>query len=679
MSESRVDALYAAFTDPIAVLRAGDVEKLCQVKGIGPAVAQRLCEKYRDSADNDYAYGMLLQYGLTTGAIDRIVAALGGPDAAVELVTKNPYALIRLVPGYGWGRADAIALAQGYSRGSRERCLAYALYLLDSVAYNDGSSRMHIDDLLTAIVRECDPAPRSDIADWIRELTLMDDEFEEQYCNGTLRQDLGAPIFVYSPSDRAIGLVRLRRVEYRIREELKRLKTATPVRSAFDEQECNRIIAECESRQGYQYTYEQRKAIKMILSSNVCVLTGGSGCGKSSTLTPLVQIFAQYGMRAAQCALSGRAASLLTEYTGLEGKTIHRLLGYQADLECFSHTAKNPLPVDVVMLDETSMVGEELFLSLITAMRSGTKLVMLGDIQQLPPLAVGNILGDCIRSGFIPTTTLTKIHRQALRSGIVTEAAKVSSGVPLMKNTFAGEEVRGELNDFHLVGSAEIPVVHMGALREYERLMREKHLSPDDIQIIVPTRIKGVNSCRVFNEEIQAIVNPPAPNRPSIKTTVVDGRQTFEVTFRQGDRIIITKNNYHAKTPHNGETAVFNGNLGHITKVTPDSLWLKMYDGETVVYGRTEWNQLALAYAITCHKCQGSQAPYVIVVLDNSAFTMLTREWLYTAITRAQKYCTLIGQPAAINTATRTSDLRVKDTWLYEDLNTLYREEIGLQ
>ena len=676
MSEARVKALYETLDDPIAALRSGNIAALCKVRGIGESVARNLCEKYAANADNDYAYGMLLQYGLTTGAIDKIVHTLGSPDMAVDIVTRNPYALIRLVPGYGWAKADAIALAQGYTRGCRERCLAFALYLLDSSARNEGSSRMNIDDLLTAIVRECDPTPRADIAAWVREVTISDREFNERYSEGTLQQGLDAPIFVYTSTVRCIGLVTLRRLECRIRDELQRLKNA-PMDAPFDPELCEKIVQRCEERQGYKYTYEQRKAIKMILSSNVSVLTGSSGCGKSSTLTPLIHIFSQYNKSVAQCALSGRAASLLTEYTGLEGKTIHRLLGYQADLECFSHNAQNPLPMDVVIVDETSMVGEELFLSLISAMRSGTRLVLLGDVQQLPPLAVGNILGDCIKSGYIPTTTLTTIHRQALRSGIISEAAKVCAGVALVRNDFSGAEVRGELQDFRIVCAADAPVVHMKALEEYKRLLKEKHLSADDIQIIVPTRAKGVNSCRMFNEEIQEIVNPPAPNKPQITTTVNDGT-TFEVTFREGDRILITKNNYHAQTPGGGETAVFNGNLGHIERVYSDRLLLKMYDGETVIYGRGEWNQISLAYAITCHKCQGSQAPYVIVGLDNGSHPLLIREWLYTAITRAQKYCVLVGQPSAINTATRNSDRHVKNTWLLDDLYGLYRASVGL-
>ena len=676
MSEARVAALYAAFDDPAAVLRRGDIAALCKIRGIGESVAHKLCEKYAANADNDYAYGMLLQYGLTTRAIDKIVQTLGSPDIAVEVVTQNPYALIRLVPGYGWAKADAIALAQGYTRGCRERCLAFALYVLDLTAHNDGSSRIGIDDLLTAIVRECDPTPRSDIAAWVREVTISDQEFDERYSAGTLHQGLDAPIFVYTAKARAIGLIALRRLEYRVRDELQRLKEG-PGGSTFDPELCENIIQKCECQQGYNYTYEQRRAIKMILSSNVSVLTGSSGCGKSSTLTPLIRIFRQYEKRVAQCALSGRAASLLTEYTGLEGKTIHRLLGYQADLECFTHNAQNPLPVDVVIVDETSMVGEELFLSLISAMRSGTKLVLLGDVQQLPPIAVGNILGDCIKSGYIPTTTLTTIHRQALRSGIISEAAKVCAGTSLVRNDFAGAEVRGELQDFRIVCAADSPVVHRKALEEYQKLLKEKRLSADDIQIIVPTRAKSFNSCRVFNTEIQALVNPAAPNKPAVTISVTDG-QTFDVTFRQGDRILITKNNYHAQTPHGGETAVFNGNLGHIERVTPDRLWLKMYDGETVIYGRNEWNQIALAYAITCHKCQGSQAPYVIVALDNGSFPLLIREWLYTAITRAQKYCVLVGQPSAINTATRNSDRHIKNTWLLDDLHELYRAEHNL-
>ena len=674
MTPLQIKTLYDMCENPIELFEQKNIGALTKIKGIGPATANRMCIKYAQNIDNGRAYVELKGLGLTKNAIDRLIVQFGSADVVVDLINDNPYLLITVVRGYGWERADKIALAKGFTRGCKERCMAYVQYKLEKIANDDGNSRMAVEELMADVADQCSPTPRDTLAAWIKEKTIGVADFEKWHAEGA-PEGSETPLFYYDSSSHFFGLYKFRLLEKQISEEIYRLKNAEG-RCAFDREICERLIKQVETEQGYTYTSEQRKAIWAALDSNVSILTGSAGTGKSSTLKPLIRIFNYYHMSVAQCALSGRASSLLTEYTGLAGKTIHRLLAYLPELERFTHNKSNPLLEDVIILDEASMVGEELFYSLISSIRSGAKLLMLGDVKQLPPISVGNLLQDCIRSGYIPTTTLTVIQRQALRSGIVSQSIQVCDGKQLVKNDFSGEEIRGELKDFKIITSEDAMVSHAKAIEEFKRLYFTRHISADDIQIVVPVRSKGINSCRFFNAEIQNIVNND-PATKGITVEVYDNGQRFDVTYKPGDRVMITKNNYHARNFYGGETAIFNGNLGHIVDIDHESMIIKLNEDDTVIIPRDEWTNVSHSWAATAHKIQGAQAPYVIVSLDKGAYPLLMREWLYTAITRARKFCALVGQPGAINTATRVSNLKIKRTWLKDDLTSLYKAEVG--
>ena len=671
MTEKQIEALFAANPNPMLLLEQKNIGALTKIKGIGPVTATRMCLKYAENKDNGRAYVELKSVGLTKHAIDKLIDRFGSADVVVELINNNPYELIRLVRGYGWERADAIALKRGFTKDCRERCIAYATYFLECNA-DRGNSRVDITDLITGTMAICAPVRKDTLCSWLKEEMIGKTDFEELY--GKIRnkeKGLVYPQFYYNKDNHSVGLFGLRLIEKNIVTHLERLSTSIPS-FEFDHTVCDNIIADVEKKQGFYYTDEQHKAIWDILNNNVSILTGSSGCGKTSTLKPLIEIFKYYGHSVAQCALSGRASSLLTEVTGLEGKTIHRLLAYSPEEERFSYNENNPLKSDVIILDETSMVGEELFLNLISAIKSGSKLIMLGDIKQLPPMSVGNILSDCITSGYINTNTLTKIQRQALKSGIIAQSIRVCQGTSIVKNDFSGEEIRGELKDFKLVAYSDAQIVHAKVIDEFKKLHFERKVPVDDIQIIVPMRAKGFNSCRVYNAEIQNIVNP-APDEKSFGMDIVDGDQHYTVFYRAGDRIMVTKNNYHAVTINNKEVPIFNGNMGHIVNITREYMVIRIDEvKDDILLQREDWNNITHSWACTCHKLQGSQAPYVIVDIDNGSYQLLTREWLYTALTRARRYCTLVGQPRAINTATRHSDIKQKQTWLKDDLHDLF-------
>ena len=682
LSDYQMDKLFAAFPNPVALLEKKDIKALTSIKGIGPVTAQRMCIKYEENVGNGRAYIELQGLGLTKSALDKLIAEFGSPDIVVDLLKENPYRLITLVRGYGWVRTDAIARKQGFTTNCPERVLAYIQYYLYQKS-QEGHSCCDADELVAAAVKECSSITTDQVVDIMKPTLVSDKEFGAWYRRIRAGQkDLELPTLYYSSTKHQIGTFYLRCVEEGIKQNLIRLKQGKSDVS-YHQTECEEIIKQVERERGFTYTHEQQKAIFSVLNNNVTIITGSAGTGKSSVLAPLVKIFEAYGQNVAQCALSGRAASLLTEYTNLTGKTIHRLLRYVPETGQFSYTENCKMPYDVIILDETSMVGEELFLSLISAIETGAKLILLGDTKQLPPINVGNLLHDMITSGYIPTNVLTIIQRQAQKSGIVSQSLQVCAGKGLCKNDFTGEEVRGELKDFKLIAHSDAMLVHGKAIDEFKHLYRDLRINPDDIQIVVPVRVRGMNSCRFFNAEIQNMVNGD-DSKKGVEINCADGDIKYSVVYRVDDRVMVIHNNYHARTLAGNETAVFNGNMGHIVDIYDDSMVIKLdkEEGEgddQIILPRSEWTDITHAWCSTCHKLQGSQAKYVIVVLDNSSFPLLIREWLYTALTRARVHCTLVGQPFAINTAAHNSDVKIKQTWLKDELYNTLLEDMGVK
>ena len=675
MTPDRIDQLFVTLKDPLKALQNKDLATLQKVKGVGPFMALKMCQKFEECKGNTRAYVELQKLGLTKAAIDKLVAHYHSADVAIDKIQSNPYILIKEVRGYGWERADEIAARQGFTPGCRERVMAYAQYYLEKQADDNGNSWVSIDDLITNTYNMCVPASKEDIANWLREDMAGQTDFAE-YLKNISNPALSVPLptFYYEKDQRRVGLYSLRILEKNISLEIKRLQNATS-EIEFEREVCEEIIAKTEKKVGYEYTQEQRQAMWNILNENVSLLTASAGCGKSSTLKPLVKIFKHYGLKVEQTALSGRASSLLSEITDVEGKTIHRLLAYMPEQERFAHSERCPLKADVIILDEASMVGEELFLCLIKAIKSGAKLILLGDTKQLPPISVGNILSDFIRSGYVTNNILTKIHRQAAQSGIVTQSLVVADGRSILKNDFIGEEIRGDLKDFKVISCYDINLVQFNIIKEFKKLYIEQGVAASDIQIVAPTRAKGNTSCRALNDIIQNIVN----GKPGVKSVQVHMKEKgleYDVTFKVGDRVLVNRNNYNAIDCDGNKQAIFNGNIGYIKDLSDEVMIVGFPEQGDVMIGKDEWWNLSLAYAITVHKIQGSQAPYVIVSIDYSSYALLSRELVYTALTRAQKYCALVTQPKALNMAVRTSSIKLKQTWLKDDLLDLKVEEV---
>mgnify|MGYP004639974237 CR=1 FL=1 len=668
-TERAATLLREAFpTNLKKVLDSSDCkEQLKMIKGIGSITAAHILETYEQNKAYYKDFVVLHgKYGLTQKAISRLKEKFGSTEALVKTLEENPYVLME-EDGYGWIKCDALALASGYNPLGEFRVQAYIKYFLQTQAESNGHSWVTLDVLVQAIKDNIGDVNLKLLQMWLQTWTNKEN-------NPKIR-----PWLYYEKETRRIGLMYLRNLENSIAKDLYRLQTAKPLVS-FTEEEIDWAISESEISQGWEYTDEQRKAIIGCLTNGVTIVTGSGGSGKTSIMLPIAKLLRSKGVPFGQCSLAGKAASNLSEVTNVEGKTIHRLLGFDPETHGFSCNRDNPLLERVIILDELSMVGAELFYDLIQAIPSGAKLIMLGDSQQLEAIGYANLLKDCVDSHVVPCYKLTKIHRQAQRSAIITESLKVADGKQIIGNS-AINEVRGELQDLKIVTYHESEESFNEFMHEYKELLG-RGISFKDILGVVPMRTRGSISCLNLNKEIQSIVNG-SYEIPHINIRKPDGVYDIKV----GDKVVNRKNRYDTEKftvpkdfisidddRYTEKVAIFNGNVGYVTKVMIGGIVIDfLQQGE--VFVKSEYtDSIELGYVLTAHSAQGSQAPNVIVGIDMSAYTLLSKEWIYTAITRARKYCVLCGQISAIKKATSISRVKVKQTWLTELLRQNFQQ-----
>lgn len=682
LTPTQVENLFAITDNPIKWLEAGDKESLVQVKGVSEKTATRLIEKYNSSLDNAGAYVSLSDYGLTLNAINKLVKIYRSADIAIERIKENPYILIREVRGYGWKKADEIAQRQGITSDSEVRVKAYTEYYLQEQCEANGHSWLDINVLLTAVQAECQPITDQKLVEYVHNMLTEDvenhyfdvevggDEEDESDKGLRVITDKGPLLYFDAETNRA-GLRRYHDVEETIANNLYRIQTAEN-HTFFDKNLCSKIIKTVEQEQGFDYSDEQINAIWNILNNQVSILTGKGGTGKTYTVNAVVKILKAYNQEPQMCALSGRASSKLSEVTHIHGSTIHKLLSYNPKLGRFMYDENNQLPGDMFILDEASMVGGELFASLVKAIPSGAKFLMVGDIAQLEAIGMGNVLKDCMASGVISSNILTKIHRQAQQSGIITESLRVSQGqTAFSSDAILDGDYRGELKDLKFVTYSDYNLSQIKILNEFKELYLTRHVPAKDIQVIVPMRSRGNISCRCLNEEIQKIVNGGDTFHQK-QVEYNDNGIKWTVTYKENDRIIVTKNDYHAITPDGKEIAIFNGNIGYIKRINIDHMIIDLLSqGEVILYEK-QYKDIAMAYCITCHKMQGDSAPYVIFGFDTSCYALYSRELIYTAISRARKFCSVVVQNKAFFSAVKISRVKLKQTWLKDKLQKLF-------
>ena len=639
-TDYQIEAMYNTFDDPFSILEQGDSAKLVQIKGCGIKTADLWIRKFKKNLYLARIFIELEDYGLTNNMINKLVNRYGSPDLVIEKVKTNPYVLVNEVDGIGWKRADEIALAGNIKPDDPVRIGAYIVYYLD-LCGEQGFSWITPDQLLGAILDELgEEIPDANITQVI--------------------QELGDKLW-WDKDKTQIGLKKYYNYENNIAKELIR------IRDAESEIKCDnwKEKIEClEKRQGWNFTDEQIIGIKTALNNNVVVIQGLAGTGKTSVVNGILEVLNNYS--SVMCALSGRAASRMSEITGKEGYTIHRLLEFpKGDIEhqYFNYHQDNKLYADIYIIDEISMVDARIFYYLLRAIPDGSKIICLGDSGQLEAIGCGNIAYDMIQSEEIPTVELTKIHRQAAKSAIITESVKIRHSTQIIGKDWVGIETRGELKDLELHCYSDKSNTFYEIMKIFSKLMNEPNFNIMETQIIVPVKNKGDACTYKINNTIQELYNPSSKNKKE-EILYTNGKP---YVLRVGDKVINTINNYKL------ETSIFNGNIGIIKHMGLNE------DGEEIMtvdflgignvdIPREYWSNIELGYAITVHKYQGSQADNIIFGLDFISYSLLTRELVYTGITRAKKKCYLIAQTGALRFATAQQSISKKQTHLRQCL-----------
>lgn len=656
LTEHQIDLLYKNLIDPFEAIDDGDILYISTVKGIGEQTARKIVETY-NKAKNDIGAFMVLreEFGLTDAAVTKLQEKFHSTDTIIVKLRENPYELMAL-DGYGFKKCDALALKGGMAKDAKFRIRAYVTHFLTEQAEMEGNSWIYLRDLLHGVVEFVPSIKKEIFAEWLKEWTGRVESNEPEF-------------LYYDEEQKRIGLKHYRELEENITEEIFRLLDAPKKNLSRCRYTIEDAIRDCEADNGWEYTDEQKAAIRGCLENNIAILTGRGGCGKSTTMKPIARFCEANGLMIAQTALSGRAASNLSEITNIEGKTIHRLLGY-SPRGGFSHDKDNQIIEDVVIVDELSMNDNELLYRLLQAIPNGSKVIMLGDYSQLEPLSNGNFLKDCLDTNAVPCYRLTKIHRQAQKSAIITESIKVSNGQQIIGNSEISE-IRGELKDLKVVTYKDGDLSRVKFLTEYRTLL-QSGVSSNDIIGVVPMKLRGAMSSFALNNDVQRFVNPD-PNLPKI-TLEADKDKYY--TIKLGDRVINRKNHYDTITREIYERygfdkdspvePIYNGNLGFVTDIKDDYIVVDFKQQGEIVVPKAYWEDILLGYVVTTHSFQGSQSPYVVVGLDMSAYTLLSRELLYTQLTRSKKYCVLVGQINAIKKAISISRVSIKQTWLKE-------------
>ena len=590
-------------------------ERLQMIKGITAKKAMEIGTLFRQHMGLRRLMAFLSRYQLPPVLALRLRQQYG--DGALQAVERNPYLLSDDVCGVDFSVTDTMALSMGFAEDCGQRLEAAVTFEL---TYNENNGHVFLprDKLLSATCQllGCGMEQVEAALDrLIGDMVLM----QEQVANV-----------------QAVYLRRLWQAETSACARLLALLDMEADRSRF----ADRAVAEIEKEQGITYAPLQRQAVELAAKNGVILLTGGPGTGKTTTVRGIVALFQKMGLNIVLAAPTGRAAKRMSELTGMEAQTIHRLLGTSwneaAHQVTFQKTEKEPLEAEAVIVDEMSMVDVSLFSALLRALRPGTRLVLVGDADQLPSVGAGSVFSDLIRSGKIETVFLREIFRQAEQSAIIRNAHRVNLG--------QAPELKGNQGDFFFLCRRDAQRAVSTVLELCKtRLPENMHIPAEQIQVLTPTR-KGPCGTANLNRLLQEALNPKAPG----KREILWGERVFRV----GDRIMQTRNNYDVvwqKADGTVGTGMFNGDVGRIMEIDQSGEWLALdFDGRTAPYSLEMLSEIDLAYAQTVHKAQGSEYRCVVLAAMPSAPSLMVRGVLYTALTRARELLVMVGDDAAV-------------------------------
>lgn len=564
-------------------------------------------------------------------------------ERAVEQLRTNPYALCGKIRGFSFTAADQIAMGAGGAPDARERVLGATVRVLERACETGGHACLPVKQVVieVASLLELDP----------KEVAEHEKDF-------VLEKQIG---YLHRKADSLLYINRFYEAERSIAGRLLQLDRAC-VRYRVEDMEplVNRAMLES----GLEYAAMQRKAIFEAASSGVLIITGGPGTGKTTIIKALIRIYESMGCEVALAAPTGRAAKRMAESTACEARTIHRLLEVEFRDEAdgdegatFARNEHNLLDADIIIIDEASMIDMFLMQALLAAIRPGARLVLLGDCDQLPSVGAGNVLHDLINSGCFNIVRLTEIFRQGSESLIVTNAHRINRGE--MPVTDARDK------DFFFMKREGGALISTLAEVTAKRLPATYGVSAfDKIQVITPTR-KGAAGTETLNQLLQAELNPPAKDKAEKKFR--------NVVFREGDKVMQIRNNYDLTWDEDGKErfGIYNGDIGVIGKIYDrQSYMMVSFDGREVEYGFDLLEDLELAYAITVHKSQGSEYPFVVMPVTDFPPMLMTRNLLYTAVTRAKTMAVLIGREDALSRMVENDREAVRYTGLCDMLQS---------
>jgi exodeoxyribonuclease V alpha subunit len=614
--------LVRGFGEAVFDLIEQQPERLREVTGIGAKRAERITAGWAEQKVIREIMLFLHANGVGSSRAVRIYKTYG--NDAVRVISENPYHLAKDIRGIGFRTADQIAARVGIEKTAMIRVRAGISYAL-AEAMNEGHCGLPTEEL-TGLTG--------------RLLEVSDDLIATAL---TLELEAGDVVADVLEGRQCVFLAGLYRAEQTIADRLRALMSAAPPWPHID---AAKAIPWVERRTGLLLADSQREAVQRALSSKVLVITGGPGVGKTTLVNSILKIVLAKQVRVALCAPTGRAAKRLSESTGLEAKTIHRLLETNPRTGEFRRTEEHSLECDLLVIDEASMVDVPLMRSLLRAVPDEAGLLIVGDVDQLPSVGPGQVLADIIACDLIPVVRLTEVFRQAAGSRVITNAHRINHGqMPELAHDKA-------LSDFYFIEATEpddgvakvIAVVR-------DRIPKAFGLDPiRDIQVLCPMNRGGLGA-RSLNIELQKALNPPGEDRV----------ERFGWTFCPGDKVMQVENDY--------DREVYNGDLGIVQRIDQEEGELvAAFDGRDVGYSFGELDELVLAYATTIHKSQGSEYPAVVIPLMTQHYMMLARNLLYTGVTRGKRLVVLVGQRKALAIAVRNQGARRRWSKLREHL-----------
>ena len=611
--------------NPYQLLQDKNDEELLRVKGIKQSRLEQIYKKIETYSDNSLAFVKLEPLGLTKTQIKNICYSVGGAVAAIDICKNNPYLLVKKVKGIGFKIADDIAIKCGMNPFSPVRIRSAIKHILEESG-EAGKSYLYAPQLLQEI--------RKIVA---IEFYTLDSIVKDMLVNKEI---------VLSDDGMKVALPFYLKLEQDIAKEIVRIRDAESIIDVPED--WIETVKKIEEKQGWQHTVEQLNGIELVLKNNFVVVSGKAGSGKSTVTNAMAEVLKDYDI--SLCCLSAKASQRLREVTGMDASTIHKLLGLGMEEEA----EKEPeIYSDIVIIDEASMISGTLFLKLLRAIKTGAKVIVLGDDGQLTAIGNCSVFSDLMVSKKVPHIELTKIHRQAEKSAIITKSIDFRNQVPICSKDFAGHAIMGELQDLELFVLPQEALLH----QIKQKFLEDLKLVGDvlEVQVISALKTRGVLSIQNINLELQALVNPKVG-------------ESFEGTNKTkifvGDKVINLKNNYGAKNDEGKKVGVWNGSIGIVQEIKKSEVIINFTGIGKIIIEKENFNNINLAYAISCHSSQGSQWKRVICGFDMSAYVLLNVEIIYTALTRASEHCSLIIERKALDYSARTIEQKTKQTLL---------------